>query len=353
MAANVGIFCEDSMRTLIAVFLGWLLTINIASAHHSFAASFTEGEIMREGVVERYVFRNPHVIVYMGVTDEAGETTTWMVEGMSATGLRTAGWSNETVQIGDHIRINGRAGRDNKPMIQMGSFETLDPETHAVLRSMSVTRIDDSNELTEILYIPLRHADGRPNLTGDWARGRGGPAFRNYRAPPLNDVGVALQATWDPADDPQVACENPTLIRQAGFTPHPVRIDQFDDRVVISYEEYGGIRTIYFDGRDAGSPGDEHLKLGHSTARYEDDKLIIETTHITAGPTGIDGNQLSDQVTTVETYRRLDDPTQGPMVEMEMIINDPDYLYEPWEMVWKKLYTENYEFIPVECYSPY
>ena len=40
------------------------------------------------------------------------------------------------------------------------------------------------------------------------------------------------------------------------------------------------------------------------------------------------------------------------MVEMEMIINDPAHLTEPWEMVWKKLYTPNYGFIAVECYTP-
>jgi len=38
---------------------------------------------------------------------------------------------------------------------------------------------------------------------------------------------------------------------------------------------------------------------------------------------------------------------------MEMIIVDPGHLYEPWEMVWKKLYIENYEFIEVECHVPY
>ena len=38
---------------------------------------------------------------------------------------------------------------------------------------------------------------------------------------------------------------------------------------------------------------------------------------------------------------------------MEMMINDPGYLKEPREMVWKKLYRENYEFIPVECHVPY
>lgn len=328
----------------------------LAEAHHSFAASFIKKEIVREGVVSRYVFRNPHVIVYMTVRDTNGEETKWMVEGPSATALRKAGWSKQTLKPGDLLRITGNAGRNNKPMMSMENVEILDPETRAVLaRPGRHENYRAGNETApeDIVSIPLTLDNGRPNLTGTWGRGRGKPGFLSHRAPPFNAVGEALQAEWDPANDPQVACEDPTLIRQAGFTPHAVRIEQFEDRVVLSYEEYGGVRTIYFDGRDAATTGDSLVKLGRSVARYDDDKLIIESTHIPAGPTGSYGNQLSDQVTTVETYRRLDDPTQGPMVEMEMIINDPAHLYEPWEMVWKKLYKEDYEFIPVECHKPY
>ena len=336
---------------------GALLTVPLGvtavHAHHSFAASFTDERIMREGVVERYVFKNPHVLLYIAVANGDGDSGTWMVEGGSATGLRRAGWSADTLSIGDHVRINGRAGRNNRPMISMESVSVLDPESNIQLHDLPLDNFADGTESAEILSIPLTLDDGLPNLTGTWGRGRGRPAFFDHRLPPFNEAGAALQAEWDPANDPQVACEDPTLIRQAGFTPHPVRIEQFNDRVVLSYEEYGGVRTIHFDGRDAGQPGDEHLKLGRSTARYENARLVIESTHITAGPTGTPGHQLTDRVTTVETYRRLDDPTQGPMVEMEMIIDDPGHLYEPWEMVWKKLYQENYEFIEVECHTPY
>lgn len=339
------------MRTLIALSFGLIFAATQASAHHSFAASFTDEEIETQGVVNRYVFKNPHVLMYLDVTGDDGSVTTWMVEGSAATSLRRAGWSGDTIQVGELVHVTGRAGRGGKPMISMGSVEIIDPNTGAVLRSPSLQA--ERAEATVVASIPLTLDDGRPNLTGAWGRGRGGPGFRNHREPPFNAAGVALQAQWDPANDPQVACENPTLIRQAGFTPHPVRIEQYDDRVVISYEEYGGVRTIYFDGRDVGEPGDPLVKLGRSNARYEGDTLVIESTHIPAGPTGTPGRQLSDQTTTVERYRRLDDPTQGPMVEMEMIINDPGHLYEPWEMVWKKLYQPDYEFIPVECHAPY
>lgn len=335
--------------------LAWTALPHVADAHHSFAASFVKKEIIKEGVVSRYVFRNPHVIVYMAVSDESGEETKWMVEGASATALRKVGWSRETLKPGDLLRITGNAGRDNKPMISMENVEILDPKTRAVLANPGRKSFFSGTETApgDIVSIPLMRNDGRVNLSGIWGRGRGKPGFLSHRAPPFNAVGEALQAKWDPAADPQVACEDPTLIRQAGFTPHAVRIDQFDDRVVLSYEEYGGVRTIYLDGRDAGVKGDSLFKLGRSVARYQEDKLVIESSHIPAGPSGSYGNQLSDAVTTIETYRRRDDPTQGPMVEMEMKISDPLYLDESWEMVWTKLYKEGYEFIPVECHAPY
>ena len=63
-----------------------------------------------------------------------------MVEGSAATSLRAAGWSAETISAGDYVRINGRAGRNDRPMISMGSVEILDPGTKAVLANLPVRR---------------------------------------------------------------------------------------------------------------------------------------------------------------------------------------------------------------------
>jgi len=340
------------MKAVILICLSLIFWTHQASGHHSFAASFTEEIIEKEGVVSNFVFRNPHVVIYMNVTDEAGDEVRWMVEGSAATSMRSSGWTNQTIQRGEYLRITGREGRDGRPMIQMGAVEVLDPDTRVVLRTPSFEGPGYVPDVQGIVSIPLRLADGRPNLTGTWARGRGNPGFRDYRDPPFNEVGAALQAQWDPADDPQVACEDPSLVRQAGFTPHPARITQNDDHVILEYEEYAGRRVIYFDDRDFSGGNEELIKLGRSRARYEGDTLVIESSHIPGGPTDTGGNWLSDQTTTVETYRRDDDPEQGPMVRMEMIIEDPGHLTEAWEMFWRKLYVEDYEFIPVECHAP-
>jgi len=343
------------MKTAIPIFLSLIFSLNQALAHHSFSASFTEEIIQTEGVVSRFVFRNPHVTIYMDETDDAGNEVRWMVEGGAANLLRQAGWTNQTIQSGEFLRVTGRAGRDGRPMIQMGSLEILDPDTRVVLRTPSLDRSDYDPGAGGIASIPLRLADGRPNLSGPWVMtggGMGGMGGMGRNAPPFNEAGMALQAQWDPANDPQVACEDPSLVRQAGFTPHPVRVAQNDDHVIIEYEEYGGRRAIYFDDRAYSDGSDDLIKLGRSQARYEDDSLVIESTHIPAGPTGPQGNWLSDQTTTVETYRRDDDPALGPMLAMEMVVNDPGHLTAPWTMSWRKRYLADYEFIAVDCQTP-
>ena len=241
-----------------------------------------------------------------------------MVEGSAATSLRNAEAGRaDTLSAGEYVRINGRAGRNNRPMISLGAIESArSPTRKSCCATLPTARLrervrpDRQRSCRDPADAGRRPSEPEPAPGAAAAAVRASAIIARRRS---TQRGQRLQAAWDPANDPQVACEDPTLIRQAGFTPHPARIEQFDDRVVISYEEYGGVREIYLDGRGAAQPGDEHVKLGRSTARYEGDQaLIIESTHITAGPTGTPGNQLTDQVTTVETYRRLDDPTQGP-----------------------------------------
>jgi hypothetical protein len=168
--------------------------------------------------------------------------------------------------------------------------------------------------------------------------------------PAYNDLGRAMQAKFDPISDPAVHCEDPGLVRQAAATPHPVRVTQEADRVIFEYEEYGGRRVVYLDGRPPSS--DTPSNLGHSVGHYEGDTLVVETTGLVGNYTSPLGNPLSSETTTVETYRRADDPNIGAALEMQMVISDPSYLTAPWTVGWKKYYSPGYEFIKVDCRVP-
>jgi len=206
-----------------------------------------------------------------------------------------------------------------------------------------------------VAFIPLKLADGRPNLTGAWTENYGGagvsgPGGLLSLKFPFNAEGAARQAKFDPADDPQIFCEPPGLVRQAGFTPHPVRITQLADRVILEYEEYAGRREVYFKPQTPKVKG--KTNLGNSVARYEGDALIIETKDLRSNQSFINGNWLTDKMTTVETYRRVDDPKVGPILSTQMVVTDPGYLTEPLVVRNSKVYTKDYQFTANDCRPP-
>ncbi len=341
------------MKNLISGLLFISLTFSCvtAQAHHSFSATFTdEYDTTIEGVVTRFSFRNPHILVYVDVTNEDGSVTGWVTEGGSATGFRRQGWSTDTIQPGQMVRITGDATHDGSPMTSFGTLEFLDPDTRVVISTLGEDgqvgnayqpEIDDNFALTL--------ADGKPNLSSVWSN----QGIRTTRpgqfseVAPLNETGLALQATFDISTDPQVFCDPVGLIRQV-ITPHPAKIEQFDDHVLLTYEEFAGNRKIYFDDRGAKSI---NTHLGDSMARYEGDTLIIETTNLLANQATNQGYRLTDQTTVVETYSRSD-TDEGTILMLNMVISDPAHLSK--DIVHNMLYRDQgaYEFIENDCQQP-
>ena len=337
------------MKLLIlrVVYVAVLLVAANAAAHHNSNAGFTTNIIDVEGCVTEFSFTNPHVNFLFDVTDDNGETTQWLASSSAANRLRRSGWTADTIQPGQFLRVSGRETHDGSPMILIIDIIELNPLDRSIVRN--VQGESDYQEPVSVAPVSLKLADGRPNLNGDWTAGegrRGGPPREGY-LPSFNELGAAAQADFDPVRDPAANCELPGMIRQAVFTPHPVRVTQNDDHVILEYEEYAGRRVIYFDDRELQNA--EHTKLGHSIAHYDGDAVVIETTQLLGNYTSPRGHPLSDQTTTVETYRRKDDPDVGPVLSMEIVITDPAHLAVPWVASWEKQYSPGYEFIEVDC----
>jgi hypothetical protein len=87
-----------------------------ATAHHS-TAMFEWGTVsqMSDVTVERWVWSNPHVFLY--VRDASGKR--WAFEGMSPSHLSRAGWSKRSLAPGEKVDLtyyklrDGRAGGFN------------------------------------------------------------------------------------------------------------------------------------------------------------------------------------------------------------------------------------------------
>ena len=347
------------MKTLIQLLV--VLTVvgfgaRAPQAHHSFAATFKSDEtIAVEGVVTEFSFTNPHILVYLDVTDADGSVTNWMSEGAAANLMRRSGWDRDTLESGDVIRVHGNSTHDGSPMVSIESIDVL--EGGAVVRTLSRDRRGArarAAAAVDTATLPLRLADGRPNLTGAWIQdfgARRGPPGSEDPPVPLSEAGEAAQAAFDPANDPQIFCDPPGLVRQAGMTPHPLRITQNDDHVVFEWEEYGGRRIVYF-GDELALPG-PGTYLGDSIARYEGDTLVVETVNLMGGnPSNPSGYPLSDRTTTVERYSRADDSRNIPTISIEVAVTDPVNLSDTWTMRRSKVYSAGYEFIENDCRPP-
>ena len=340
-------YCAAAIGLLATALATW-----VVNAHHSAAAAFTANIIEVEGTVTEFNFTNPHIDVFFDSIGENGEVTQWRASGSAANLMRRRGWTAETIQPGQYLRFSGREARNGVPMVLLGTIAELNPADGSLVRN--VEGESDYDEPVGAAPLALTLSDGRPNFTGAWTMGPGGMGMGgppgDRTPPPYNEVGTAAAAAFDPISDPVVACEPPGLVRQAGFTPHPVRMTQLEDRVILEYEEYGGRREILLDAQEP--EGTDHSNLGHSTARYEGETLVIETSRLLENYTSPNGNPVSDRITTVETYQRMDDPDVGAALAMQMVITDPIYMTGPWTLRWRKYYTPGYEFIRVDCRVP-
>ena len=90
-----------------------------ASAHHWFSASFDgDTSLTLNGTVTRFDWKNPHVLIYVGVTDaQTGGERTWIMEMGSPNGLMRAGWSRNTLKVGERIRVEGAPARDGNALM--------------------------------------------------------------------------------------------------------------------------------------------------------------------------------------------------------------------------------------------
>jgi hypothetical protein len=98
------------------------LTVNVSTAHHSFAVFFDTDSQLRKitGVVKEFRFTNPHGVVTLAVL-EGDRQVIWRAETNSPSILRRRGWSADSLQIGEKITIEGWPARDGSKYVRMRS----------------------------------------------------------------------------------------------------------------------------------------------------------------------------------------------------------------------------------------
>ena len=146
----------------------------------------------------------------------------------------------------------------------------------------------------------------------------------------------AFTEAFDELAAPKYDCAPATLPGLFG-DPYAWEVTQLADRVTFAYEKDDIVRTVWLEGHGHSEPGvGAFFTHGHSTGRYEDDRLVVETTRFTFDPAGIAGDFLSAPSSTqkrlVERYWR-----EGEGLRMDLTVEDPIFLLRPitYVMAWR------------------
>ena len=102
--------CNRSVNSLLALYAVALAFP--AWAHHSHNAYEVTVWSDLEGTVRDVYLMNPHTWIYLDVTDENGETSTWSLEAASPISIMENGVEPEDVRPGDRIKVRIHLLRD-------------------------------------------------------------------------------------------------------------------------------------------------------------------------------------------------------------------------------------------------
>jgi hypothetical protein len=172
-----------------------------------------------------------------------------------------------------------------------------------------------------------------PKIGGVWQFGRCIEGPRNCMILAEDDARLTARAkayrdAIDEAAQPKYDCA-PMSIPHMWTDPYAHQIDVFDDHIVFTYGKDDVVRTAWLPNANHPKPAvNEFSYFGTSFAHLEGSTLIVETTHFSFDPQGLNADfrlASSTQKKVVEKYSMA-----GDDLVLEVTTTDPFFLKEPW-----------------------
>lgn len=101
----------SSVRVVLAgAAVVWLTAPGLA--HHSFEVEYDARKpVEGTGVIAKVEWTNPHMRIYIDVTDDKGVVTTWNLELGSPNSVLRRGWTRADLKVGEKVTFKGYGGR--------------------------------------------------------------------------------------------------------------------------------------------------------------------------------------------------------------------------------------------------
>jgi len=334
----------------------WLCFLPVvATAHHSFTATFDVGVINEmEGEVTSVEWRNPHVLITLRTTDDQGLQTIHEIESHSLSIMRRMDISPEALSVGDSIRVAGHPSRQTENA--MFVLNALLPNgQEIVFDPWGAPRWAENMGTTEVWQATAADAQAQQDgVFRVWSTSvnhpNAWPFPEMFNLSLISDYPLTVEAqaaveAFNPLTDlPTLNCVAkgmPTIMEQ----PYPMEIVEQGGRIHLRLEEYDTLRTVHMN--ETAAPANQPSSdLGYSTGRWEGDTLVVRTTNVSWPFFDSVGIPLSEAVEIVE---RLTPSADGSQLNLVMTVTDPATFTEPVEVGKTWLAIPGIQVEPYEC----
>ncbi|OUU80607.1 MAG: hypothetical protein CBC38_01100 [Gammaproteobacteria bacterium TMED78] len=308
-------------------------------AHHSDAIYDFERLVAFEAVVTQYTFRNPHVMIFVEANNNEADIEEWEIETGSVPIMIRSGWSSSLLKPGDVITIRAHPEKNGRNRAILNTLETSDGNLWSQVEgdleaTESATSIEGVWKALSHTNIRRQFVDARLTTAALEARDR----FNDLLGNPISP------------DQPNAASDLSCIPHPTPFTIGSVNylsgIEVFQDYAILRNEFFDLKRVVYMDGR--GHPEDtERTIQGHSIGWWEGETLVVDTQLFDKFNSGNGiGIPSGYNKHVVERYSLNNDGTRAIV---DVIVEDPDFLIEPFTGRLEMLYTPHLQLYEYGC----
>ena len=327
------------------------------SAHHSISTLYDYTNVQKlEGTLVSIRWVNPHVQLKIETVNDSGETEIWQLEASAVNLLRRLGLDRDVMKEGDHVIAIGPVSRRGQKNMVASTITLADGKTVALFPGSaaraglidSIPRADGSTQRNAAeIEADRAAADGifrvwTPRKKPTLDEGLGIAKW------PLTDAAKTSVADYNPLqDDPALRCVPAGMpIIMDNF--YPMQFLKAGDDIVMHLELSDGMRHIHMNAHPE-LANIEPSSLGYSVGRWENNELVIETSHINYPYFDDLGTPQSSDLTIVERYKLSENDTR---LDWSAVANDPKVFTKPVVLDGYLEWVPGEEVKPFDCTVP-
>lgn len=223
-------------------------------------------------------------------------------------------------------------------------------------------RISCAAALLGVASLAAMAAQAQPDFSGAWTtyRGNGGPGaftapggnqprYKPEAVKAIADFRSVTEGTNHGAGNSCVGSGMPgSMLGSGGY---PMEIIQRPDQLFVIYEAHNEIRRIYLGDEIRDPSGFFPERNGYSTAQWEGDRLVVETTRL---KTQVDSRYSHSNAATIREVYYYDEPLEDgtKVLAAEMTMTDPLWLEETYTTTKRWQAMDDYHVLAYECSEP-